>query len=102
MLARRSTLLLVYSIESPFGSFIDFFSARYENSFEWPDGTRGLLKADERVYFSLTENPKWRSRYENTRRMVVHGKCIKFQKSLSDVRRKQLAAKDIGHTSRQS
>lgn len=80
MLARRSTLL-VYSIGSPFGSFIDFFSPRYENSFEWPDGTRGLLKADERVYFSLIENPKWRPRYENTHRMVVHGKRIKFEEA---------------------
>nr|KAF7439361.1 hypothetical protein H0235_001752 [Vespula pensylvanica] len=34
---------------------------RYENSLEWSAGTRGLLKADERVYFSVTENPKWRS-----------------------------------------
>lgn len=59
MFAHRSTLL-VYSLELPFASFIDFFSSRYENSFEWPDGTRGLLKADERVYFSVTENPKWR------------------------------------------
>lgn len=35
MLAHRSTLL-VYSLELPFASSIDFFSSRYENSFEWP------------------------------------------------------------------
>ena len=32
MFAHRSTLL-VYSLELPFASFIDFFSSRYENSF---------------------------------------------------------------------
>lgn len=91
MLAHRSTLL-VYSIESPFGSFIDFFSPRYENSFEWPDGTRGLLKTDERVYFSLTENPKWRLDTRTPTEWLYTGNALNL-KRLSNVHQNNLTVK---------